>query len=109
MALAYAVQGALRPSQIVTWLRSDDSPEDLTGATLTGTIRNSAGVVRAITGTLSVTTAASGIFTWAYSAADVTSAGNFTVQFSAAFGSSPTPARTLMAKWVVHEQLVVSA
>lgn len=108
MALAYAVAGATRPSQVITWTRDDSTAENLTGATLTGTIKDSAGTVRAITGTLSVTTAASGIFTWDYSAADVASAGNFIVQFTAAFGSNPTPARTIKSQWTIHEAQTVT-
>ena len=109
MALAYAVQGALRPSQIITWTRSDDTAEVLTGATITGTIRNDANVVRAIAGTLTVTDGATGTFRWDYAAGDVATAGIYTVQFSAAFGSSPTPARTLKAQWLVHETQTVTA
>lgn len=103
MALANAVQTALRPSQIVTWTRDDGTPENLTGATLTGKIRDYAGVVRDITGTLTLTTPATGVFTWAYSAVDVAEAGQFLVQFTASFGSSPTPAKTIAATWNVYE------
>lgn len=106
MALAPAVQGALRPSQVITWADDDGVALNLTNATLTGKIRNGAGTVRAIAGTLSVTTAASGVFTWEYAAGDVVDAGLFDVQFTAAFPLSPTPARTLWAKWLVHEAAV---
>jgi hypothetical protein len=109
MALAAAVQGATRPSQVITWTRADGTAEDLTGATITGTIKDSAGTVRAITGTLTVTTAASGVFTWAYSSADVATDGNYTVQFTAAFGGVPTPARTIKTPWVVYAAQTVSA
>lgn len=109
MALAYAVQGALRPSQIITWTRSDDTAEVLTGATITGTIKNDAGTVRAIAGTLTVTDGATGTFRWDYAAGDVATAGIYTVQFTAAFGSSPTPARTLKAQWLVYETQTVTA
>jgi hypothetical protein len=107
MPLADAVQGSLRPAQQITWTRGDDNTaEDLTGATITGWIRNrSTGVVRAIAGTLSVTTAASGVFTWTYASADVADVGTFDVQFNAAFGSSPTPARTLVVPWTVAGSL----
>jgi hypothetical protein len=106
MALANAVQDGLRPSQVITWSRADGTAENLTGATITGSIRSIAtGVTRAITGTLTVTTAASGIFTWAYSAADVADSGAFDVQFDASFGSNPTPAKTLLTPWLVDESL----
>lgn len=106
--LKTAVQGALRPSQVVTWYRTGETVEDLTGATLTGVIRNSAGVVRAIAGVLTVTDGEAGEFRWDYHADDVAAAGNFTVQFSAAFGSNPTPARTRKSKWMIHEAMTVA-
>ncbi len=109
MALAHAIEGGTRPSQVVTWTRDDSTPEDLSGATLTGTIKNSLGVVRAIAGTLTVTTAASGIFTWAYHAADVATAGKCRVQFTATFGTTPTPAKTVIADWVVLPAQTVTA
>ena len=40
MALAHAVAGATRPSQVITWTRDDGTAEDLTGATITGKIRS---------------------------------------------------------------------
>ena len=65
MALADAVAGALRPAQSITWTRDDGTAENLTGATLTGTLQPLGGTQRAIVGVLTVTTAASGIFSWA--------------------------------------------
>ena len=104
MALASAVQGGLRPAQIVTWTRDDDTPEPLTGATLTGTITDRAtDTTRAIAGTLTVTDGAAGEFRWDYVAGDVDTAGEYDVQFSAAFGSGQTPARTFVARWKVAE------
>jgi len=106
MALASAVKGGLRPSQIITWERADGTPEPLTGATLTGWIRPSnGGQVRSIAGTLTVTDAAAGQFRWDYAAGDVADAGVFDVQFNAAFGSGQTPARTFVAGWAVHDSL----
>lgn len=102
MGLASAIQNAKRPSQVITWTRDDGTAEDLSGATITGFIKNSAGTVRAIDGTLTLTTPASGIFTWAYGDNDVATAGEFTVQFNAAFGSAPTPAKTIAASWYVY-------
>lgn len=109
MALANAVQGATRPNQSITWTRADDTAEVLTGATLTGVIRDAAGTVRAITGTLAVTDGANGVFSWNYSAADVATAGRFEVQFTAAFGSDPTPARTLATSWEVKPAYTVAS
>ncbi len=103
--LADAVVGGKRPSQVVTWTGAD-----LTGATLTGTVRNTrTGVTRAIDGVLTVTTPATGVFRWDYGTLDVSEAGKFVVQFSAAFGTSPTPARSIAANWRVHEAITVPA
>ena len=102
MSLADAVAGALRPAQQITWTRSDGNPENLTGATLSGVIRsNSTGVVRAIAGSLTLTDAANGVFTWTYNSADLV-AGSYLVQFTATFGAGLTPARTFEMAWTVH-------
>ena len=107
MPLADAVQGSLRPAQQITWTRGEDgTAEDLTGATITGWIRNrSTGTVRSIAGTLTITDAANGVFTWTYAAGDVVDVGTFDVQFNATFGSPPTPARTMVTPWTVMESL----
>jgi hypothetical protein len=106
MALAAAVAGATRPSQIITWTRADGNAETLTAATLTGKIRDRAtGTTRAIAGTLTVVDGAAGSFRWDYVAADVVSAGTFDVQFVAAFASGQTPAKTFVAQWTVGEAL----
>jgi hypothetical protein len=107
MALASAVKGGLRPSQIVTWERDGTgTAEPLTGATLTGWIRDrSTGTTRAIAGTLTVTDAVAGEFRWDYAAGDVNAAGQFDVQFNAAFPSGQTPARTFTERWEVKEAL----
>ena len=101
MALAPAVKGATHTPQRITWSHDDGTAEDLTGATLTGTITDSAGTTRAIAGALTLTTAASGIFTWTYSAADVATAGTYMVQFVAAFGDG-TKDKTYKSGWTVN-------
>lgn len=101
MAIPSAVHGGKRPSPLLTWSDQDGDALDLTGATLSGTITDAAGNSRAISGALTVVTAASGIFRWDYSTADVATVGAFVVQFSASFGSNPTPARTFEEKWKV--------
>lgn len=106
MALAAAVAGALRPSQVITWLRGDDSAENLTGATITGKIRNTTtGATRSIAGALVVVSGPDGQFRWDYDPADVADAGEHQVQFTATFGGSPTPARTLTEQWTVYGAL----
>lgn len=102
MALAAAVQGARRPSQTITWTDENGTALDLSGATITARIRNTtANTTVASDGTFTVVTAASGIFRWDYSAADVATAGSYEVQFTATYVSAPTPARTILAPWVV--------
>lgn len=106
MALADAVQGGRRPSQVITWNRADGAPESLAGAILTGWIRNrNTGDVRPIAGALTVTDGAAGEFRWDYAVGDVAEAGSFDVQFNAAFGAEQTPARTFLARWRVAEAL----
>lgn len=106
MALANAVAGALRPSQVISWLDGDGAPVNLTGATLTGKIRSElTGDVRDIAGTLTVTDAAAGVFVWDYAPADVAESGCFVVQFTATYGSPPSPGRTIAEPWEVYGAL----
>lgn len=105
MALANAVQGALRPSPLITWLDDTGAPVNLTGATITARIRNGRGESRAATGLFTVTDAAAGVFRWDLSAEDVEEAGVFHVQFTASYGSAPTPARTVVERWKVYDSI----
>lgn len=103
MSLPRAIEGARHTGQEITWTKEDDSAHDLTDATVTGTIEDEDGDTTAITGTLTVTDAANGVFTWAYSAADVGTVGRFMVQFKATYSSTydlsyPEP-------WVVEPAL----
>lgn len=99
MALANAVQHARKRAQTITWKDEDDAAIDLTGATITGIIER-AGVQTAITGALALVTAASGIFSWTYSAADVAQAGAFFVQFRAKYSDSLSEI-SYRTKWTV--------
>lgn len=106
MPLATAVQGALRPAQAITWGREGGGAEDLTAAALTGTIRNRAtNAARPIAGTLTVTDGPAGAFRWDYAAGDVAEAGEFDVQFTAAYAAGATPARTFVERWRVAAAL----
>jgi hypothetical protein len=106
MALASAIKDAKRPSQQITWSRADGTAEDLTAAIITGSIRSyRTGESRAIDGTLTVTDGENGVFTWAYGNNDIGEAGRFSVQFNAAFGTDPTPAKTFLAEWQVRDSL----
>ncbi|MDQ2995460.1 MAG: hypothetical protein M3R61_00170 [Chloroflexota bacterium] len=100
MALQSAFQGATHTGQQITWTRDDGTPQDLTGATLSGTITNVlTGVSTAIGGTLTATTPLSGILTWAYSAADVAASGQYRVQLLASYGSAIDA--TYLADWLI--------
>ena len=106
MALAAAVAGATRPSQLITWSRADGNPETLTDATLSGRIRDrETGVTRAIAGTLTTVDGAGGVFRWNYAPGDVATAGNYDVQFVAAFETGQTPAKTFASQWTVAEAI----
>lgn len=110
MALQDAVVGAKRPSQTITWQSRDGTVLDLTGATITAIIKNTnTGSSVASDGTFTVTDAAAGQFRWDYGTTDVSTAGNYSVQFNAAFGSAPTPARNFIASWKVQPALTVSS
>lgn len=87
MALPPAVQFSRKRSITITWTDDDGAAINLTGSTITGIIER-AGVQTAITGTLALSVAASGIFTWTFSAADVAQAGSFFVMFRAKYSDT---------------------
>ncbi len=102
MALPTRVQGARRPGLIITWLRDDETAENLTDATVTGRIRDrNTGAARDISGAITLTDPAAGVFSWLPSVEDVSAAGLFEVQFTATFSSGATPARTFSATWTL--------
>jgi hypothetical protein len=98
--LAYAVQGATGTSQSIIWTQADGTVLDLSGATITGTIRPRWGSARAIAGTLTITDAAAGTFAWEYDAADLADAGDHLVQFTATYGSKVEVSR--YQEWTVR-------
>lgn len=82
MSLPDCIQGARASGLQITWNRRDGTTIDLTSRTITGIIKNSTtGYTQAITGTLTVT--GTNVFTWAFSAADVATAGRYLVRFRA--------------------------
>ncbi len=101
--LARAVQGAVGVSQQITWTQDDgETPIDLTGYTLTGTIQpiDSAGDIRAIAGALAVGDGDDGIFTWTYAAGDLATPGDYLVQFKAVL--SGVTVYSFAAYWIVE-------
>ena len=108
MSLPDWVRGARRPSMLVTWYQNGmTTPEDLTGATLSGYIQDGT-TTTAITGDLAVTDGESGVFRWDFSEADVDHVGKLRVQFVATFGSGQTPAKTFVTEWLVRSSLGAS-
>jgi len=105
MALPDAVKGGKRPSALITWLDGDDAAVDLSGATITARITDDDRVTRDADGDFVITDAANGVFRWDYGDTDIGTAGTFNVQFSASFGTSPTPLRMIMTRWIVHPYL----
>ena len=104
--LAYAIKGAQRPSQIITWLDADGDAVNLSGATITGKLVSMAtGTITDIAGDLTVTNGIVGEFTWTYDAADVAMSGKFKAQFTAAYLSGATPGRTIISDWEVKGSL----
>ncbi len=86
MPLANAVQYARKRAQVITWTDEDGNAIDLTGATLRGIKVAEDGTETSITGTLALVTAASGVFSWTYSEADVATPGDYMAQFVAVYG-----------------------
>lgn len=101
MALQNAVQNDQYTAQLITW-NAGSAVKDLTGAVLTGTITDQAtNTTRAITGTLALVTAASGIFSWAYSAADTATLGDYYVQFTATYAADSKADSSFRTGWKV--------
>jgi hypothetical protein len=107
-SLATIAQGSERPILTVTWCHADNTTgEDLTGATITGYIKDLAtGNVAEIQGTFAITDAANGVFTWTPDPLDVAVDGAYPVQFSAVFAGEPTPARTAVFEWEIVESII---
>lgn len=78
-----AVQGATKAPLQLTWTDATGAAVNLTGAELTAVMTQDRVTVRAVTGTLALVTAASGIFSWDFSDADLATPGVWEVQFTA--------------------------
>ena len=90
MSLPDVVSTGTHTALTLTWTRKvQRKPVDLTGATITGRmvrIDVLPNVTRDITGTFTIVTATSGIFSWTFSAADIATPGTWEVQFIATYG-----------------------
>lgn len=105
MALPKIVQGALYHGMEITWY-VDNEPFVLTGATLTGAIRNRKGISKAITGSLTPDPDQvnnPGLFTWAFSADDVSDIAPQEAQFYADFAG--VKAKTFAEDLVIEDDI----
>jgi len=103
MSLPNAVKGSTHTGLTITWKHPDTTVHDLTNATITGVIIDKDLNSKAITGTLALSDAANGVFTWAFSAADVVAAGSFTVQFNANYSTDSKDDKTYEEDWIVED------
>lgn len=101
--------GQLRPVPTITWVQSDGTVQDLTNvSSITGIMKNlGTGTSKAIAGTLAVSDASAGQFTWTMAAGDVDTAGQWDLQFTAIYSSGATPAISYRASWYIAEALSV--
>lgn len=104
MALSPAVQDARHSGQSITWEDEEGNPQDLTNATLTGTIKPPVGPSRAIDGILALADAPNGVFTWQYGALDVGTAGRHRVQFIATYPDTLND-KTFVTDFIIKESL----
>jgi hypothetical protein len=106
--LATVAQGSERPLIVVPYTHADNTTgEDLTGAVITGYLKDLAtSEVRQIVGDIEITDAANGVFEWTPDAQDVATSGTYQVQFSAVFAGEPTPGRTIVYEWEITESII---
>jgi hypothetical protein len=105
MTLPRAIEGARNKGLSITWTTDDGTAQNLTAATITGTLKDKTGTVTAITGTLTATDASNGVFSWAYSAADVATPGLHLVVFKATYTNYDL---TYPEVWIVEPAQVVA-
>lgn len=99
------IQGATHTGLRITFLDENASAYDLTGATMSARIKNiSTGGATAATGTFSLVTASSGIFTYIPSTADVATAGVYKIQFIATY-SDTSKDKTFVVPMQVYEAI----
>lgn len=103
-SLPTVIAGALHPSLQLTWRRQGAPAvtEDLSGAALTGVIRDGrASIVRAIAGQLVLVDGPGGVFRWDFDLTDVATPGAYDVEFKATWSVGRSPAKTFAASWIV--------
>ena len=92
-----AIVGSTYTAQRVSWPN-----QDFSGASLSGVLIDDEGTESDITGTLTPVDGETGLFDWVYSAADVTTAGYYFVQFTADYGAEGLQ-KTLRTTWKVED------
>lgn len=103
MTLPPAVAGATKFGLLITWEDEDGNPVDLSDSILSGRLQTQPDKeARDIAGSLALSVSDdNNQFTWTYNAADVVQ-GEYHVMFIATYPDT-RPAKTLAAKWTVHE------
>lgn len=102
-----AVKGSNHSAPVITWKYRGGTVVTLTGATITGYMRDfedEDATPFAIDGTLALYDGAAGQFSWSYGSNDIGTVGSYLVTFLATFGDS-TIEKNLAIKFVVHEAM----
>lgn len=97
------VYGANHPTYTITWTDEAGTAVNLTGATITGRIKNTlTGSAAALTGTLALVTAASGIFSYIPSSTDTSrdASKHYVLQFIATFGDATIEKTFKVPCWI---------
>jgi hypothetical protein len=82
MALGPMIQGQTRPSWTITIKQSNNSPLDITGATVTGVLYDKVRTSTVtLTGVFTITDGSNGVFVYSPAAADTVTPGVFEVEF----------------------------
>ncbi len=105
--IAEVVQGSTRTPLSIAWVDENGDPVDLTGSTITGTMRPYArpnGEIKAISGSMSPVGGGSNNFTWDLDATDLDTAGKWVVQFLSTAGEADASRTAIL---VVHERQTV--
>jgi len=111
MGLPVAIEGSDHTVITITWKDEDDDVVDLTDATITGKMRVHDASAAATDiggggddGTLAVTDATAGEFTWTYGANNIGTVGTFNVQFIATY-SDTSIEKCFIEQFVVKDAL----
>ena len=91
------IQGTTRPSLPIQWLRSDNTPLPITGATITGRMRHTVtGETKDLAGSFSITDGPNGRCTYSWVESDTNTPGNWVVRLTATISGQTYKARFLL-------------